>query len=213
MQNRGGSLISSLIGLVLVLIVGAVVVVWLTSPSGPFSKQAPAPAPISIGQIQKVYKMETAEVTSSTAIEGETKNALPFSSEKFIYQIYVTLTAGIDLEQMKDGDIVASGDTVTVKMPQPKILRTERSGKVLWHNREVFSGFSENPNLLEEVQQEGVNRVTKTVLEQGELMRKARLNAEDNLRNLILQLGYKNVVFTYADGSVTPAPVSTAKPK
>lgn len=213
MRNKGGNLLTSLTGLVLVIVVAIVVVVWLTSSLSPFNRQPPAPAAISIGQIQKQYKMETAEVTSSTAIEGETKNALPFSSEKFIYQIYVTLTAGIDLEQMKDGDIVVSGDSVTVRLPQPKILRAERSGKVLWHNREVFSGFSENPNLLEEVQQEGVSRVTKTVLEQGELIRKAKINAEDNVRNLILQLGYKNVVFTYADTPITPAPVSTAKPK
>jgi MOSC domain-containing protein YiiM len=121
------------------------------------------------------------------------------------------MSAGIDMEMLRDGDIVVSGDTVTIKMPAPKVLRVERSGRVVWHNREVFSGFSEDPGLLDKIQNEGQARIVKTVLEQGELMRKARINAEDNLRNLILQLGYKNVVFTYDEKTTPTAPV-TARP-
>jgi Protein of unknown function (DUF4230) len=198
--------------LVIVVVIAIVLVSWLMSPLSPFGKPgAPQLIPISVGQVQKLYRMETAEVTSFTNIEGETKSLLPFSSEKYIYQLVVTMSAGIDMEMLRDGDITVSGDTVTIKVPTPKVLRTERSGRVVWHSREVFSGFSEDPGLLDKIQNEGQARITKTVLEQGELMRKARINAEDNLRNLILQLGYKNVVFTYDEKTTPTAPI-TARP-
>ncbi len=209
------SALNRLIFLVILIPVIIIAVSYFLSSNNPFKTQI-APAPILIGQIQKQYKIETAEVASSTIIEGKSNSALPFSEEKYSYQIFVTMTAGIDMSFIKDSDVTVSGDTVTVRLPTPQLLRTESSGNTLFHNRQALAGFSEDKALLDKIQNEGKERVVKTVLEQGQLMKQARQNAEDNLRNLILQVGatygIKNVVFIQTD-SPTPTPQPTAKPK
>jgi hypothetical protein len=208
------SALNRLIFLAILIPVVIIVISYFLSPNNPFKTQI-NPAPILIGQIQKQYKMETAEVTSSTLLEASSTSALPFSQEKYDYQVVVTMTAGIDMSNLKDSDITVSGDTVTVKLPTPQLLRTEATGQVVSHDRQPLSGFSEDKNLLDKAQAEGKNRVVKTVLEQGALMKEARTNAEDNLRNLILQTGsqygIKNVVFVQTE---TPPPTAgpTAAP-
>ncbi|HEX2911760.1 MAG TPA: DUF4230 domain-containing protein [Chloroflexia bacterium] len=209
-HSRSVSALNRLIFLAILIPLAIIAVSYFLSANNPFATKI-NPAPILIGQIQKQYKMETAEVTSSTVIEGLTQSALPFSQEKYDYQVVVTMTAGIDMSNIKDSDITVSGDTVTVKLPAPQLLRTETSGQVISHDRQMLSGFSENKNLLDQIQAEGKNRVVKTVLEQGKLMQEARTNAEDNLRNLILQLGYKNVVFVQSPDT-TPTPDVTGGP-
>lgn len=212
-QSATLSTLNRLIFLVVVIVLGIVVVGIIFSSNNPFAKEQPKPAPISIGLIQKQYKMETAEVASQTIIEGSTNNALPFSTEKYTYQVFVTMTAGIDMSEIKDSDITVSGETATVKLPAPKLLRTESNGKVIAYSGEALAGLSKNKNLVDLIQEEGKTRIVKTVLEQGKLMQEARLNAEDNLRGLILQLGYKNVVFVQDDFKGTPTPVITSPPR
>ncbi len=209
------SALNRLIFLAILIPVVIIAISYFLSSNSPFKTQI-NPAPVLIGQIQKQYKMETAEVTSSTVLEAKSASALPFSEEKYNYQIVVTMTAGIDMSNLKDSDITQSGDTVTVRLPTPQLLRTESSGSVIGHNREFLAGFSEDKNLIDKTQEEGKQKVVKTVLEQGLLMKNARTNAEDNLRNLILQVGsaygIKNVVFIQAD-SPTPTPKSTSSPR
>ncbi len=204
-HSRSVSALNRLIFLALLIPIAIIAVSYFLSSNSPFKNQVD-PAPILIGQIKQQYKMETAEVTSSTLIEGQTNSALPFSAEKYTYQVIVTMTAGIDMSVIKDADIAVSGETVTVKLPAPQVLRVEHKGQVVSLNKELFSGFSSNKNLLDQIQEEGRKRVVKTVLEQGKLMKEARVNAEDNLRQLILQFGYKNVVFVQADPTLTPQP-------
>jgi hypothetical protein len=166
-----------------------------------------------VGQIIKQYKMETAEVASSTIVEGETSSILPFSKDTISYQVVVTMTAGIDMSNIKDSDIIASGTKVTIKLPPPTVLRVEHSGKVISTNSEILSAFSKNPNLQDLTEQEGQKRVVQTILEQGKLMKDARQYAEDNLRNLFLQAGFTEVQFIESDDNVTPTPQDTSPPR
>ncbi len=213
-KSRGGSVsaLNRLIFLAILIPLAVIAVSYFMSPSSPFHTQA-SPSPVLVGQIKKQYKMETAEVPGSTIVEGKTGSILPFSEEKIVYQVVVTMTAGIDMSTLSDSDISVSGETVTVKLPAPQVLRTERVGKVISQNSEILAGFSKNKNLQDQVEDEGQKKVVKTILEQGELMQKARLNAEDNLRQLFLQLGYKNVVFIQAEPQGTPSPGPSLPPR
>ena len=213
---KGGavSVLNRLIFLVIFGMIAFIGVMYVVS-TNPFKAQGGQPTPVLIGQIQKQYKMETAEVTGAKIVNGQTNSALPFSSEKIQYQILVTVTAGIDMSQIKDSDISVSGETVTIKLPVPQVLRIENSGQVVTRDRQPLSGFSENINLQDAMIQAGKNDVVKSIIEQGELIQKARLYAEENLRSLVLQMGfYRNVVFVQTDPkSVTPAPNPTSVPR
>ena len=212
-KSRSVSTLNRLIFLAILIPLAVIGVAYFLSPNSPFHTDNARPAPITIGVIQKQYKIETATVTSSTLVNGYTNSLLPFSKDEYSYQVVVTMTAGIDMSVLKDSDITVTGDSVTVKLPPPTLLRTEHSGQVISHNQEVLSGFSANKNLQDQIESEGQNRVVKTVLEQGELMRQARTNAEDEMRNLIQQLGYKNVTFVQSDTTPGPSPSPSGPPR
>ncbi len=201
-RRRGGgggvSILYQLMFLVLVITAAVIAIAFVLSPGGPFRPAPPpTPAPISIGQIQKAYKLQTAEVTGSTIVEGETNSALPFSKAKLTYQIFVTLTAGIDMMQLKDSDVRPDGETLTIVLPDPQILGETSEFVPVAETKEIFSGPSEKKELPKIVVDEGKKRVRTTIIEQGKLLKDARINAEDELRNLVLQIApqYKRVVF------------------
>jgi hypothetical protein len=210
-KGRSVSTLNRLIFLAILIPLAVIVVGYFLSPNSPF-KTPSTPSPILVGQIIKQYKMETAEVTSSTIVEGETSSVLPFSKDKLAYQVVVTMTAGIDMSTIKDSDIIVSGELVTIKLPAPQVLRVEHSGKVISQNSELLSAFSKNPNLQDLTEQEGQKRIVKTILEQGKLMQEARQNAEDNLRNLFLQAGFKEVKFIETEPQLTPTPPTSRPP-
>ncbi|MDB5078459.1 MAG: hypothetical protein JWP00_383 [Chloroflexi bacterium] len=210
-RSRSVSTLNRLIFLAILIPLAIIVVGYFLSNNSPF-KSPPAPAPILVGQILKQYKMETAEVTSSKIVEGETSSLLPFSKDKLTYQVVLTMTAGIDMSTIQDSDIVASGDMVTIKLPAPQVLRIERTGKVISQNSEMLSAFSKNPNLQDMIEDEGQKQIVKAVLEQGKLMQDARQYAEDNLRNLFLQAGFKQVQFIQSDTKITPTPQISRPP-
>ena len=210
-KGRSTSTLNRLIFLVILIPVAIIAVSYFLSPSSPF-KTPSAPAPVLVGQILKQYKMETAEVTSSKIVEGESSSVLPFSKDKLTYQVVVTMTAGIDMSTVKDSDIVVSGELVTIKLPPPQVLRVEHSGKVISQNSELLSAFSKNPNLQDLMETEGQKQIVKAVLEQGKLMQDARQYAEDNLRNLFLQAGFKEVKFIETEDQGTPTPQTSRPP-
>ena len=212
-KGRSVSTLNRLIFLAILIPLAVIVVGYFLSNSSPF-KTAATPAPILVGQVIKQYKMETAQVSSSTIVQGETSSILPFSKDTLSYQVVVTMTAGIDMSTIKDSDIVVSGKKVTIKLPAPTVLRVEHSGKVISSSSEMLAAFSKNPNLQDLTEQEGQKRVVQAILDQGKLMKDARQYAEDNLRNLFLQAGYDEVQFIENDdNSLTPTPQVTSPPR
>src|SRR4051812_44742873 len=112
-SSRGVGFLNRLILLVLLITAAIIAIAYFLSPNSPFHAAPPAPAPVTIGQIKKLYRLQTAEVTGQTIIQGETSSALPFSKATISYQVIMTMTAGIDLSQLQDSDIRSDGETLT----------------------------------------------------------------------------------------------------
>jgi hypothetical protein len=126
----------------------------------------------------------------------------------------MTVTAGIDMTKLLDTDIKTDMQNlvVTVMLPAPEILTKEANGWVVARNQELFSGPSSDKNIVDKMKAAGEERILDSINKDGKLFREARLNAEINLRNLILQLGYKQVKFEYA-ASPTALPNVTSPPR
>jgi hypothetical protein len=218
MGRLGGGCLGKLVILVVLAMVVIAGYLFLTSPSSPFytgnRSTVNAPAPIVVGTITREFKLITAQVTGSTTIEAETKNALPFSSETWSYQMVMTVTAGIDLTKLRDTDVKTDIENlaVTITLPEPQVLTKERNGWVVARNSQLFSGPSSDKNVVDKMQAAGEEKIIASILSDGKLFREARLNAEIQLRNFILQLGYKSVRFEYAN-TITPTPPPSSPPR
>lgn len=214
-KGAGAGVLNRLIFLVILIPVAVAVIAFLLSPSSPFrsASATEVPHPVLIEQIHKQYKLVTASVQASKIETASTQNALPFTQEKYQYEAVFTLTAGIDMSQIKDSDIQANGTSVTIHLPTPQILSNEldlaRSG-VVNHDEQLLSGLSKNPNLLTLMQEQARKDIVTQVLEQGQLIADAKTNAEEDLGNLAHQMGFTNVKFVY-DTPGTPTPDLTPK--
>ncbi len=194
--GSGASFLNRLIFLVILIPVAVAAVAYLLSPTGPFQKAAPeVPRPVVIGPIHKQDKLITANTEATKIMSGYTKSILPFTEDKYQYLAVFTVTAGIDMSKIKDSDVQVTGDgksgyTITVRLPQPEILASELDtarSSVLSHDEQILSGFSKNPNLLSLILAQAKKDIVSQVLQQGQLLDDARVNAEEDIRNLILQ--------------------------
>ncbi|MEI7555332.1 DUF4230 domain-containing protein [Candidatus Chlorohelix sp.] len=217
MGKSSGSFFAKLLVVLVIATVG--IVGYLYSNSFVSKSVVNTPNPILVGNITREYKLITAQVTGSTTVEGESKSWVPFSTEKWSYQMVMTVTAGIDMTKLLDTDIRTDMEnlTVTIRLPVPEVLTKEKGGWVVSKDSQIASGFSSDKNIVDKMQATGEQKILDGILKEGKLFREARLNAEIQLRNLILQLGYRQVKFEYADQPtvipITPTSSLTAPPR
>jgi hypothetical protein len=212
-NRSGGGFFGKLILLCIAVPIAIITLMFFLSPGSPFGNKYSSPPPVILNQITREYKIITAQQTSTTTVEGETKNALPFSSEKYTYQMVMTVTAGIDLTKMQDTDVRTEGEIVYLRLPQPEILTKEKDGQVIARSQDLLAFISSNKNIVDEMQRVGQEKIMKAILDDGRLLREARLSAEIQLRNFILQLGYyKQVKFEYQPTPTPNTPPVTTKP-
>ena len=224
-NGPGTGFLTRLIFLVILIPVAIAAVAYLLSPSSPFKAATPdIPKPVVIGPIHKQDKLITASTDATKIMTASTQNIIPFSKESYQYMAVFTLTAGIDMSKIKDSDVQVTGDgkagyTITIRLPEPQIFSTELDtsrSSVISHDEQLLSSFSKNPNLLSLVQDQAKKDVVTQVLQQGQLLSDAKTNAEEDIRNLILQANAGTethivaVNFVYG---VAPTPDKNATPK
>jgi hypothetical protein len=159
------------------------------------------PDPVTIiHQIQNLSRLETASYVIEKVITAESgQGAFAFLfGDRLILVAHGQVIAGVDLAKMGTGDLaVAEDGTVVVTLPPPEILvATLDNEKSYVYDRDAgLIGL--NPALESAARQAAVEEITNAALEDG-ILETARRNAETYVRQLILALGFREVVFITA---------------
>lgn len=136
---------------------------------------------------------------------------VPGTTEHLIYDMVTTVTAGIDLGKLGEGDITNDDLNSTITLPEPEILSIsidQQRSQILWHDKPTIPLQSESAKLLIETQKKGEQQVRREASRDAELMRMARMNAENSLRAFLQGTNPgRTVWFRYKDDIVTTAPV------
>lgn len=159
------------------------------------------PDPITIvRQMQDLSRLETASYVIEKIITAESgQGAFAFLfGDRLILVAHGQVIAGVDLSKMAAGDIVVAEDgTVIVRLPPPEILvATLDNDKSYVYDRDTGL-IGMNPSLETAARQAAVQEITEAALEDG-VLEKAQRNAEAYVRQLILSLGFREVIFTTA---------------
>ncbi|HDD24776.1 MAG TPA: DUF4230 domain-containing protein [Chloroflexi bacterium] len=171
------------------------------------------PDPMTIiRQVQGLSRLETASYTIEKVITAESgQGAFSFLfGDRLILVAHGQVIAGVDMEKMAAGDILIDGDRVIVTLPPAEVLVvTLDNQKSYIYDRDTgFVGM--NPALETEARQAAEEEILQAALGDG-ILDMAQENAEVYIRNLILSLGFREVVFvrsTLPGGSLpTPTPV------
>ena len=169
------------------------------------------PDPVTlIRQVSSLSRLETASYTVEkviTAESGQGTFAFLFG-DRLILVAHGQVIAGVDLGQMGEGDILVTDDgAVVVTMPPAEVLVvTLDSHKSYVVDRDTGL-IGVNPVLETEARQVAEEEILNAALEDG-ILEMAQRNAETYVRQLILTLGFREVIFA----QVVPTPGPTATP-
>ena len=100
-------------------------------------------SPSVVEMIQKLNRLETVEYSLDKIVEGERQSAyLPdfLAGDKLLLVAHAEVIAGIDLAQIKAGDVQVNGDTVHVHLPPAQIFTTriDNSGPACIPERRAY---------------------------------------------------------------------------
>ncbi len=169
------------------------------------------PDPVSIIlQVQSLSRLETASYTIEkviTAESGQGTFAFLFG-DRLILVAHGRVIAGVDLGKMDVDDIiVAENGTVVVTMPPAEVLVVDLDNQDSYVYDRDTGVIGMNPALETEARQAAEEEILKVALEDG-ILDVAQQNAEAYVRNLIMALGFREVIFAQP----APTPIPTPSP-
>jgi len=162
-----------------------------------------------VRQVRSLSRLETASYTIEKVITAESgQGAFGFLfGDRLILVAHGQVIAGVDLGKMTDGDVrVVDEDTVVVTLPPAEVLvATLNNQKTYIYDRDT-GVVGMNVAMETDARRAAEQEILKAALEDG-ILNMAQENAEEYVRNLILSLGFREVIFTQPLAPTrTPAP-------
>ena len=153
-------------------------------------------SPSVVEMIQKLNRLETVEYSLDKIVEGERQSAyLPdfLAGDKLLLVAHAEVIAGIDLAQIKAGDVQVNGDTVHVHLPPAQIFTTRiDNSRTRVYSRTTGLLVASDPNLESDVRQTAEQQIAQAASDDG-ILDKARQNARTSVTALLYQLGFRTV--------------------
>lgn len=153
-------------------------------------------SPAVVEKIRQLSRMETVEYSLDKIVSGERQSAyLPdfLAGDKLLLVAHGEVIAGIDLGQLKAGDVTVNSDTVHVRLPAAQILTTRiDNSRTRVYSRTTGLLVSTDPNLESEVRQTAEQQIGQAALDDG-ILDKARQNARTSVTALLYALGFRSV--------------------
>ena len=153
-------------------------------------------SPTVVEMIRQLSRLETVEYSLDKIVEGERQSAyLPnfLAGDKLLLVAHGEVIAGIDLGQLKAGDVLVNGDTVHVRLPAAQILTTRiDNGRTRVYSRMTGLLVSSDPNLESDVRQTAELQIAQAALD-DRILEKARQNARTSVTALLYGLRFRTV--------------------
>ena len=155
--------------------------------------------PSVVDSVKSMAQLTTVEMVEYTTIEkGTDRGWLNWASRDQIFMLAVArIGAGVDLEALSPGDFTVDEATgsVRVRLPEADIVYVALDNKATQvYNRETGIFTSGDPQLESEARLVAEEILLQSALDDG-ILDTAQENAETAIRELLLGLGYENVVF------------------
>jgi hypothetical protein len=153
-------------------------------------------SPSVVEKVRQLSRLETVDYSLDKIVSGERGNPyIPdfLIGDKLLLIAHGEVIAGVDLSQLKPGDVTVSGNSVRVQLPQPQILTTRiDNARTRIYSRSTGLLVAPDPNLESQVRQAAEQQIGQAALDDGILL-KARQNARTSVAALLSGLGFHSV--------------------
>jgi hypothetical protein len=149
--------------------------------------------PVILQQVQTLSQLVTVKYVMEKVID------LPdvkwYGESRVLMIGHGVVLAGIDLSEIKDGDIVVSDKKISIKLPPARVTATyldDKQTKVVERSTGLLRSFDKD--LEQDARHQAVLEISLAAREAG-ILKDADDRAKLQLRVLFLQLGFKDVEF------------------
>ena len=169
-----------------------------------------------VQRVQSLSRLETTRYTIETVVTADEQGfidtplgRLQIGSDRLLMIIYGRVTAGIDLEKLREEDVEMSGDgkRLTINLPPVEIFSVDLDNeKTRVYSRETWLKRP-NPNLESEARQGGEAKILATACEDGVMLR-ATEDAQRAVDKFVELLGLPSTEIEVIPAPAPACPVS-----
>ncbi|MCC6443209.1 MAG: DUF4230 domain-containing protein [Armatimonadetes bacterium] len=167
-----------------------------------------APSPVIIERLQALNRLETARQVTRHVVEAKSESLpLPafLTGDKLLMLAQAEVVAGVDLSGLSAKDVAVSGSAVVVQLPAPQFLSIaiDDTHSQVYNRQRGWLVFRPDPDLERQARLKARLDARQSALENG-VLKTARTHAEENIRSLLLMLGFQKIDLRWSDlaGSV-----------
>ena len=156
-------------------------------------------SPVVVEGIQDLNQLATVRWRESVIVtreSGGTDFEQFLVGEKVLLVAAGDVEAGVDLKSLGRDDVRVSGETVTIRLPEPEILSVSLDeGTTGVYDRD-FGPLNVRPDddLVEQARAAAVDRLEQTARDE-DILAQAERNAENGIRAFVTSLGFEEVWF------------------
>ena len=169
---------------------------------GPLFEDRPprtATGPVVVEGIQELDQLATVRWTESVPVTREAGGSgleRIFSGEKVLLIATGEVEAGVNLAGIGKGDVLVNGESVTIRLPEPKILSVSLDEEQTRVYDRDFSPLNLRPDddLVEEARAAAVEEIEQAA-QKNDILKTAERNAENSIRAFVTSLGFEEVRF------------------
>lgn len=149
-----------------------------------------------VERIQRLQRMETVVYNMDKIVSGERSNPfLPdfLTGDRMLMVVHGQVVAGVDFDQLRPADVLISGRTLRVHLPNARVLLTRLdNSRTRVYSRSTGLLVPVDPNLETQVRQEAEGELLEEAT-RGGILTAARQNARNTLTTMLLGLGFEKV--------------------
>ena len=148
--------------------------------------------PTQIMSIKAIGEWEFLAVNAEELVDTVRKGI--FSDDELVRIYYGTLRLGIDMSQLEPEWIEASGDSVMLMLPKVGLLDTDFIDEA--RTKPFFESGKWKPEDKEAMYKKAYRQMKAHCLTK-ENLQAAEANGEEQMRNMMRSMGYKNIKITW----------------
>jgi hypothetical protein len=153
-------------------------------------------SPAVVEKIRQLSRLETVVYSLDKIVEGDRQSPyLPdfLVGDMLLLVAHGEVIAGVDLGQLKPGDVSVRGDAVQVRLPAPQVLSTRiDNDRTRVYSRTTGLLVPADPNLESQVRLVAEQQIAQAALADG-ILDKARQNARTSVTALLYGLNFHTV--------------------
>jgi hypothetical protein len=162
------------------------------------SGQRMGPSPVMLQQVQNLSQLVTVKyvVEKVVLLEDTSKwYELSLGESSVLMVAHGVVKAGVDLKELKPGDLAAAGKTVTIKLPPARITDCyldDKLTQVIERKTGLLRSFDKD--LEQNARKQAVGEINLAARNEG-ILKEADERAKIELKALFQQMGYEQVKF------------------